>query len=79
MLAATLFPDKVKKAQEEIDLVVGRSRLPTFDDRDRLPYVRAFCREVMRWRTVAPIGVPHRLIEVSILPRLFEPMRHTLD
>lgn len=64
MLAATLFPDKIKKAQDEINMVVGRDRLPLFSDRDNLPFVRAFCREVMRWRTVAPIGVPHRLIEV---------------
>ncbi|KAF5343051.1 hypothetical protein D9758_011135 [Tetrapyrgos nigripes] len=63
MLAATLFPDKIKRAQDEIDLVVGRSRLPTFDDRESMPYLRAFCREVMRWRTVAPLGVPHRLIQ----------------
>ncbi|KAJ7081460.1 cytochrome P450 [Mycena crocata] len=67
MLAATLYPEKVKKVQDELDLVVGRSRLPTFDDRESLPYMCAFCRKVMRWRTVAPMGVPHRLMEVVVL------------
>lgn len=56
MLAATLYPEHIQRAQDEVDLVVGRSRLPTFDDRESMPYLRAFCREVMRWRTVAPLG-----------------------
>lgn len=65
MLAATLYPGAMKKAQDEIDAVVGRERVPNFADRQSLPYVRALCKEVMRWRTVAPLGVPHRLSEVS--------------
>jgi Cytochrome P450 len=35
----SLYPDVQKKAQEEIDAVVGHDRLPTFEDRERLPYV----------------------------------------
>lgn len=34
-----LYPDVMRKAQAEIDSVVGRDRLPTFEDRARLPYV----------------------------------------
>lgn len=37
-----LYPDVMRKAQAEIDSVVGRDRLPTFEDRARLPYVRIF-------------------------------------
>ena len=55
-LALVLFPHAQKRAQAELDVVVGRDRLPTFDDRQRLPYIEAFCKEVMRWLMVAPVG-----------------------
>ncbi|KAG1869504.1 cytochrome P450 [Suillus subluteus] len=56
-LAMTLFPDVQKKAQAEIDAVVGPDRLPSFADRDSLPYTEALVKEVFRWSVVAPIGM----------------------
>ena len=41
-----LFPDAVRKAQLQIDTVVGRSRFPTAEDKPNLPYVEAMVREV---------------------------------
>lgn len=58
---AAVAPDVQKKAQHEIDGVVGRDRLPTYDDWDSLPYTEAILREVLRWRPVLPLGVPHRV------------------
>lgn len=55
----TLFPDAQRKAQEEIDLVVGTSRLPVLSDRASLPYVNAVLMEALRWHPVAPMGLPH--------------------
>jgi hypothetical protein len=55
-LALVLYPQVQKRAQEELDLVVGRDRFPTFDDRPRLPYIEAICRELMRWQMVTPLG-----------------------
>lgn len=63
IMAAVLHPDKMHKAQEQIDRVVGRSRLPSFDDSDQLPYVHAVVKEVHRWRPVLPGGVPHVVTE----------------
>ena len=57
MLAMTLYPDVMRKAQAELDVVVGRDRLPTFDDKDDLPYIRAVVKEVLRWRPVVPMGM----------------------
>lgn len=37
----TLHPEIQKKAQAEIDMVVGSDRLPEFTDREQLPYVNA--------------------------------------
>ncbi|KAG1878399.1 cytochrome P450 [Suillus tomentosus] len=51
-LAMTLFPDVQKKAQAEIDAVVGPYRLPSFADRASLPYVEALTKEVLRWNIV---------------------------
>jgi cytochrome P450 len=59
VLAMTLYPEAQRKAQAEIDAVIGTSRLPTFADRPSLPYVDALIKEVLRWHPVAPIGVPH--------------------
>lgn len=56
LLAMVVYPEVQKKCQEELDMVVGRSRMPTFEDRDNLPYIRAAVRETFRWRSVAPIG-----------------------
>ena len=47
-----------KKAQAEIDNVVGPDRLPDFDDRPFLPYVNAIAKESMRWHLVGPLGGP---------------------
>ena len=56
MLAMIAYPDVQKKCQEELDRVIGRSRMPTFTDRESLPYIRATLREVFRWRSTGPIG-----------------------
>ena len=53
----TLFPDVQKKAQAEIDAVVGPDRLPSFADRDSLLYTEALAKEVFRWHAVHPTGM----------------------
>jgi cytochrome P450 len=52
----TLFPDVQKKAQAELDAVVGPDRLPSFADQDCLPYVGALVKEALRWHAVIPTG-----------------------
>ncbi|KAL1898491.1 hypothetical protein Sste5346_003394 [Sporothrix stenoceras] len=62
ILACCAFPGPMKKAQEEIDRVIGSQRSPDWDDHDSqsLPYVNALVKEVLRWRSVAIIGgQPH--------------------
>jgi len=56
MLAMIAYPEVQQKCQEELDRVIGRSRMPTFRDRESLPYIRATVRELFRWRTPTPIG-----------------------
>jgi len=59
-------PETQRRAQAEIDRVVGRQRLPNFDDRLSLLYVDAVLRETMRWRPVLPTGLPHMISEDDI-------------
>ncbi|KAJ7205516.1 cytochrome P450 [Mycena pura] len=61
ILAILSNPEAQKKAQAEIDAVVGTDRLPDFHDEPHLPYVAALMKESMRWRNVAPIPIPHYL------------------
>ncbi|KAG8698061.1 hypothetical protein FRC09_007460 [Ceratobasidium sp. 395] len=58
VLAMVLHPEVQRKAQEELDLVLG-GRLPELSDRKDLPYLDAVMKEVMRWRSIVPMGVPH--------------------
>ena len=67
-LAMVEHPHVWKRAQAEIDAVVGTDRLPEFDDRPSLPYVDAIIREVLRWRPVFPLCTCQK---VGILSRLF--------
>ncbi|KAJ4305914.1 hypothetical protein N0V90_001447 [Kalmusia sp. IMI 367209] len=60
ILAMRAFPKTLIPAWEELDRVVGPDRSPSFDDEANLPYIRAFVKEVFRWRSVAIIGgQPH--------------------
>jgi cytochrome P450 len=57
------FPESQKKAQEELDQVIGRYRLPDFSDRESLPYINAVIKEVLRWFPNVPLGLPHAASE----------------
>ncbi|KAK7039658.1 cytochrome p450 [Favolaschia claudopus] len=63
ILAMTMYPEVQKNAQAAIDEVVGRDRLPDFED--NIPYVDAVVHEVLRWRPVVT-GAPHAVMEDDI-------------
>ncbi|KAH9058255.1 cytochrome P450 [Lactarius vividus] len=58
-LALLLYPEVQRRAQAELDCVVSRDRLPTYDDKPRLPYIEAMSRELLRWHMGMPLGVNH--------------------
>ncbi|KIP07601.1 hypothetical protein PHLGIDRAFT_70797 [Phlebiopsis gigantea 11061_1 CR5-6] len=60
MLAVANNSEAQRKAQEELDRVVGTDRLPLLSDRGSLPYVEALIKEVMRWHPILPLSVPRR-------------------
>ncbi|KIJ26837.1 hypothetical protein M422DRAFT_785117 [Sphaerobolus stellatus SS14] len=72
-LAMAMFPEVQKKAQREIDSVIGTHRLPDFSDRDSLPYINAIIKEAMRWQTIVPINGPHFTTEDDFYEGYFIP------
>ena len=73
VFSLVLHPEAQKKAQAEIDQVVGHGRLPTFDDRSSLPYVEALYREIQRWRPVSTLGFPHTTIKGDVYKGYYIP------
>ncbi|KAG8768621.1 cytochrome c oxidase subunit 2 [Ceratobasidium sp. 428] len=58
-----LYPEVQVKAQAEVDRVIGKDRLPEMSDRASLPYVECVLKEVLRWQSVVPLGIPHACME----------------
>ena len=50
------FPEVQKRAQEEIDRVIGGDRLASYPDRPSLPYTDAVITEVLRLRPPISVG-----------------------
>ncbi|KAJ3550347.1 hypothetical protein NM688_g5092 [Phlebia brevispora] len=78
ILAMVIHPEVQRKAQDEIDRVIGSSRLPEFNDRDSLPYLECVLQECRRWHPSAPLAVPHRATEDDLYQGMFIPKGATI-
>ncbi|KAL4935969.1 hypothetical protein BDV06DRAFT_205916 [Aspergillus oleicola] len=59
-----LYPEAQRRAHEEIDRVIGAERMPVWEDRAQLPWVRACIDEALRWMpTTLSAAVPHSLLQ----------------
>ncbi len=63
LLAIAMYPEVQRKAQAELDAVIGQDRLPRISDRDSLPYINALYNEVLRWKVVGQLAFPHQSLE----------------
>ncbi|KAK4703373.1 hypothetical protein P7C70_g2845, partial [Phenoliferia sp. Uapishka_3] len=73
LLTMVAHPHVLAKAQEELDRVVGKSRLPEFSDQPDLVYCEAVLRETMRWRPVIGGGLAHCTTEDDVYEGYFIP------
>ena len=71
-------PTAMRKAQEELDHVVGRERFPIFQDEASLPYVGAWLKELNRWWPIAPLAVPHAVTADDVYEGHFIPKGATV-
>ena len=63
LLAMALYPELQKKAQAQLDSVVGPNRLPEYEDLEQMPFIHALTMETMRWLPVLPFSIPHVVME----------------
>jgi cytochrome P450 len=58
-----LHPDVQRKAQAEVDSVLGTEydRFPTVAKASRLPYVEACLKECLRWNPPFPNSLAHQV------------------
>ncbi|KAH9918445.1 cytochrome P450 [Fomitopsis serialis] len=61
LLMMALYPDVQRKAQAELDSVIGHDRLTRIEDRACLPYIEALIKEVHRFRPITPLA-PHTTV-----------------
>ena len=52
LLAMTLNPDTMRKAQEKLDQIIGSERLPDVSGKEYLPYTSAI------FERSGPVGIP---------------------
>ena len=60
MVYLTNYPHIQKKLQEELDCVIGRGRVPTWNDKQNLPYTEACLHELQRRANIIPNGVARK-------------------
>ncbi|KAK9379750.1 cytochrome protein [Kockiozyma suomiensis] len=79
ILAMITHPEALRAAQAELDSVVGPDRTPTFEDESKLIYLKAFTKEVLRWRPVAVLGgTPHLSTEDDVYNGYYIPRGTTI-
>jgi hypothetical protein len=49
LIALVVDPVIQARAQAELDMVIGRNRLPDFSDRENLPYIQCIISETFRY------------------------------
>ncbi|KAI0058840.1 cytochrome P450 [Artomyces pyxidatus] len=78
VLAMIMHPVVQERAQRELDEVVGRDRLPNFNDRSQLPYLACIVKEALRWKAVSPLGIPHYTAADDVYQGMFIPKGTTV-
>lgn len=67
VLAIVLHPDVQRRVHAELDSVLGEERLPTFEDKERLPYFMNVFREVLRWLVVCTSSRKSKLDPANLI------------
>ncbi|XP_056304775.1 cytochrome P450 2B19-like [Danio aesculapii] len=60
-------PDVQERCHEEIVQVLGYDRLPSMEDRNRLPYTHATVHEIQRCGNITPVGLFHETVQPTKL------------
>lgn len=77
LLAMCHYPEWQVKLQDEIERECG-GKCPEWEDREKLPMLRAVMKEVMRWRPPVPTGIPHAVEQDDVYEGYFIPKGATI-
>ncbi|XP_045298220.1 cytochrome P450 2B11-like [Leopardus geoffroyi] len=67
------YPHVTERVHKEIDQVIGPHRLPSLDDRAKMPYTDAVIHEIQRFSDLLPIGIPHMVTKDTHFRGYFMP------
>lgn len=72
------YPHYMKRAQDELDAVVGKDRVVDESDIKNMPFLQACVKELFRLHPAAPLGIPHFNLEATTLAGYDIPARTTV-
>lgn len=72
------YPHFMKRAQDELDAVVGKDRVVDESDIKNMPFLQACVKELFRLHPAAPLGIPHFNLEATTLAGYDIPARTTV-
>jgi cytochrome P450 len=61
--ACVAYPLVARHLQTDLDVHIGTTHLPVFENLAKVKYLHAFVNEVLRWRPLTPSGVAHAPLE----------------
>ncbi|XP_070482513.1 vitamin D 25-hydroxylase isoform X2 [Equus przewalskii] len=67
ILFMALYPNIQGQVQKEIDLIMGPSGKPSWDDKCKMPYTEAVLHEVLRFCNIVPLGIFHATSEDTVV------------
>ncbi|XP_004634958.1 vitamin D 25-hydroxylase [Octodon degus] len=67
ILFMALYPSIQGQVWKEIDLIIGPSRQPSWDDKCKMPYTEAVLHEVLRFCNIVPLGIFHATSEDAVV------------
>lgn len=75
ILNLLLHPQIFHQTRNLLDQTIGRDRLPSLEDRDNpnLIYIEYILQEILRWRPLSPLGVPHKSLSDDVYNGMFIP------
>src|SRR6218665_1882992 len=73
LIALANNQDVQDRLRAEVDLVVPQDRLPSLNDQPKLPFVEATILEILRWRTLVPLALPHTTLSDTSAGEYFIP------
>ncbi|KAM7020265.1 vitamin D 25-hydroxylase isoform 1-T1 [Passerculus sandwichensis] len=59
VLFMALYPNIQGQVQKEIDVVIGPNKMPTLEEKCKMPYTEAVLHEVLRFCNIVPLGIFH--------------------